>query len=292
MNKEHHLAQLLVRSWPFPRGSGRIIDRFFRDLPFKEEIAIVPTTDNFEMTVPPNDAVGRHIYLSGEFDRSIVQLLVAFSTPGDVLLDVGANLGYVTACFLKRVLNSTAIAVEPQPFIVDLLRRNLAQFGDRQRVFPIALSNENGEAWFYVDPQNRGKSRLVPPTFAGAQRIEARAASDFLAQLTLPRIDLFKIDVEGHEQKILESAKDRLRSLQPKVIVFEGNQGPTDASGGPIGLLLKEIGYTVYGLRKRLLNLSLEPVAANSVNTYNDYVAVSNSRSIPPETRRAFDIGL
>lgn len=292
MNKEHRFAQLLVRSWPFPRGSGRIIDRFFRDLSFKEEIATVSTTDDFEMTVPPNDAVGRHIYLSGEFDRSIVQLLVAFSTPGDVLLDVGANLGYVTSCFLKRVPDSIAIAVEPQPIIVDLLRRNLAQFGDRQRVFPVALSNENGEAWFYVDPLNKGKSRLVPANSAGAQPIEARATSEFLAELPLQRIDLFKIDVEGHEQKILESAKDWLRSMQPKIIVFEGNQGPTDSDGGPIGLLLKEIGYTVYGLRKRLVNLSLEPLATKNVNTYNDYVAVSKSRSIPPEARQAFGPGL
>src|SRR5262249_31196093 len=62
MNKEHVSAQLLVRSWPFPRGSGRIIDRVFSNIKFSEQIASVMTTDGFKMLVPPNDHIGRHIY--------------------------------------------------------------------------------------------------------------------------------------------------------------------------------------------------------------------------------------
>ncbi len=287
MNDEHRLVQLLLRCWPFPRGSGRIVDRFFSEVSFKDDVSTVETTDGFSISVPPNDAVGRQIYLTGKFDRSIVEVLVAFSTPGDTLLDIGANLGYVSACFLKNVADSTVVAVEPQPLIVDLLQKNLHQFGERQRVFPVALSDQDGDAWFYVDPQNKGRSRLVSRAFEGARQIETRSTHRFLSDLNLERLDLLKIDVEGHEESILRAGKEMLKSLQPKIILFESNQGPA-GPGGEVGVLLNDIGYTVYGLKKRLLSLSLEPLSSQNHGSYNDCVAVSRSRPMPPAAIRAF----
>ena len=114
MNKEHLVPQMLLRLWPFRRGAGQIIpfDKFFSRLRFGTNEATVRTTDGFAMTVNPNELIGRHIYLTGEFDRSIIEILCNFSQPNDVLLDVGANVGYVSACFLKNVQGSRAIAVE------------------------------------------------------------------------------------------------------------------------------------------------------------------------------------
>ena len=46
-----------------------------------------------------NDHFGRHIYLTGEFDRTTVEVLLKFAR------DVGANIGYVGACFLAACGN-------------------------------------------------------------------------------------------------------------------------------------------------------------------------------------------
>src|SRR5215208_4460547 len=137
MNRQHIIPQILLRAWPFPRGTGRIIDRFFNDLMFTDEISTVDTTDGFPLSVMPNELIGRHLYLTGEFDRTTVEVLLKHAKPGDMLLDVGANIGYVSACFLAKVPESRVIAVEPQPGIVDLLKSNLAQFGDRASVAPV-----------------------------------------------------------------------------------------------------------------------------------------------------------
>jgi hypothetical protein len=112
MNRERLVAQLLLRSLPFPRGSGLITDRFFSDLAFTEESAKVTTTDGFKITVMPNELIGRHIYLTGEFDRSTVEILCYLAKSGDTLLDVGANIGYVSACFLKNKFRPRAILFE------------------------------------------------------------------------------------------------------------------------------------------------------------------------------------
>src|SRR5690242_20656556 len=106
MNPEHLFAQALLRLWPFPRGAGRIVDHYFSRLKFDMGVARVPTTDGFGLTVFPNELIGRHLYLTGEFDRSTVEVLLNHARPGDVLLDIGANVGYVSACFLKNVPQS------------------------------------------------------------------------------------------------------------------------------------------------------------------------------------------
>ena len=78
MNRQHIVAQMLLRAWPFPRGAGRLTDKFFSALKFRNELTTVRTTDDFYITVMPNELIGRHLYLTGEFDRTTVELLNNF----------------------------------------------------------------------------------------------------------------------------------------------------------------------------------------------------------------------
>jgi FkbM family methyltransferase len=47
-------------------------------------------------------------------------MLCRFAKPGDTLLDVGAHIGYVSACFLKIVPASNVIAIEAHPDTANL----------------------------------------------------------------------------------------------------------------------------------------------------------------------------
>ncbi len=58
------------------------------------------------MTVLPNDHIGRHIYLSGAFDRTIVEMLLRYARPEDRILDIGANIGYISCAMLALVPES------------------------------------------------------------------------------------------------------------------------------------------------------------------------------------------
>ena len=125
LNDRYIGAQLFLRCWPFVNGQGRLVDRLFSRLSFDQKLETVLTTDGFTMTVDPNDLIGRHIYLTGKFDRTVFGVLSKFARPGDTLLDIGANIGYVCGCFLQNVPQSKVIAVEPQPIIVNQLTSNL-----------------------------------------------------------------------------------------------------------------------------------------------------------------------
>jgi FkbM family methyltransferase len=230
----------------------------------------VRTTDGFTMTVNPNELIGRHIYLTGEFDRSIIEILCNFSQPNDVLLDVGANIGYVSACFLKNVQESRAIAVEPQEGVLRLLRANLPN--DRSTIVPCALSDTDGEVWFQTNKANNGAGRIVTAGGQEAIRIQTQSPDRLFAHASISRIDLVKIDAEGHEKKIIESCISHFDRLHPRAILFEDSAD--DAS--QISALLTQIGYKTFGIEKSLTSLSL----TESRRTH-DYIAVSTKREIP-----------
>jgi FkbM family methyltransferase len=272
MNPEHIAAQLALRAWPFPRGAGRIIDRYFKDLKVDGETTIVRTTDGFMITVKPNDLIGRHLYLTGEFDRSIVELLLGLAKPGDVLLDVGANIGYVSACFLNSVPGSFVVAVEPQDTVVNLLQKNLATFG-RHTVVPVAVSDRDGIGSLKECEDNPGAGRLVADDTDLAKRVELWTGDHLFAVANIDRLDLVKIDVEGHEDAVFATCAGQFKKLRPRAIVFECTSGSC-APEGKIGALLNSIDYAVFGVRKRLTKLDLVPIKSASDCIFNDYVAM------------------
>ena len=246
------LVPTVARYWPLANGSGRIIDKFARGIDLGTGERRAKTGAGFPLTVLADDLIGRHILLTGRFDHSIVQLLLDRTRPGDVLLDVGANIGYVSACFLNQVRDGRAICVEPQPGIVDLLRRNLEQFG-RHEIHQVGLSDHNGEEGFHVNPTNRGNSGLRAD---GEIKVPIVEASGLLK--SLDRLDLIKIDVEGHELPIFRSIEGELQRLKPRAILFEDQTGSIE-----IRSILKRCGYTVFGIKKT-------PFKTRLIENYSD----------------------
>jgi FkbM family methyltransferase len=101
------------------------------------------------------------------------------------------------------VPNSRVVSVEPQPEVIDLLRQNAGQFGARSIVYPYALSNRDGEAFFDTNPANRGQGHLSNK----GVKIETRKADSLFRDTKLTKLDLVKINVEGHEQQVIASCK-------------------------------------------------------------------------------------
>jgi len=260
-----HPAAIAARYWPFANGSGRILDRFARGIDLGSGERIAATSDGFSMHVRADDLIGRHILLSGKFDRSIVQILLDEARPGDTLLDIGANIGYVSACFLARVPGSSAVCVEPQPGIVELLERNMAPFGERAIIHRVALSDREGELRFRIDPANRGASRVCDD---GEIVVPAVHAGTILA--SMPRLDLVKIDVEGHEEPVFRAINAQLARLAPRAILFEDQK---DGAVGVIGDILRRHGYAIHGIEKRLTRTALVPILSRRDCRFNDYLA-------------------
>lgn len=252
------MARLMLRSLPLYNGKGRLVDRTgLNRISFPETVLDIATADGFRMFVMPNDLIGRHLYLTGRFDRCVVDALVARANPGAVLWDVGANLGYVSCAFLHRVPDSRVLAIEPLPDVADLLRRNLERVGGaRARVVQAAISDHDGEASFTRTPGNLGKSHVNKATSEPGERIRLATPSSLLA-LSDGRVDVVKIDVEGHELAVLAGLAPVLRTTRPSAVIFEHHT--LDGVDPAIACIFDDAGYDVHRIHRRWNGWKLGP---------------------------------
>lgn len=281
---------MIARNWPFANGSGRVIDRLGRGINLGQGQVECVTSDGFTMDVLAEDHIGRHIILSGSFDRAGVAALLHFAAPGDICVDIGANIGYVACVLLARIQQARVYCVEPQPLIVDLLRRNLSRFpAERWEVLEAGLSAEMGSGYLALGTGNSGSSTLAAEGSDVTVPIRLVSASRYFAGFE--RLDLVKMDIEGHEEVVLAAGATELDRLQPKAILYEDNQrlsGPDE----PIGKTLAAIGYAVFGLDKRLTRTSLTLVTGENAKNFHDFVAVSRRRTFPASAMRALNFQL
>lgn len=261
------LTPTIARHWPFANGSGRILDRFAKGVNLGSGKRTAQTSDGFPMRVYADDLIGRHLLMSGKFDRSVIKVLLDLARPGDTLLDIGANIGYYSAVFLSKVADSNVVCFDPQPGIIDLLKANVGQFAGRSIVHQVGLADKDGELRFHVDQANRGASRISPD---GELSIPVRDAAKVFAGFA--RVDLMKIDVEGYEEPIFRAIEAELGRLRPRAILFEAHTGAA-APSGALGSVLVRAGYEVFGIDKRLLNTRLVPVRSAEECRFNHYLA-------------------
>jgi FkbM family methyltransferase len=268
----------IARQWPFANGAGRVVDRFGAGIACGSGISTAQTRDGFPMQVMASDLIGRHLLITGQFDRSLFDVLLRCGQSGDRILDVGGNIGYASCLALKHLPESSVVAIEPQAEVAELLRVNLAQFGaSRWRVEQVALSDQDGEGHMTIEVSNRGGSALAD-TGVVVRLVNTDA---FLA--TFDALDLIKVDIEGHEETFFRVGRAQIARLQPRAILFEDTAhwpGPE----GWIDEILSKAGYDIYGVRKSLMSTRLVRIIPGNRIDFHDYLAVSRARAneIPP----------
>lgn len=153
---------------------------------------------------------------------------VVKNLPGaQVVFDVGANRGEY-ACLLAEVFpNSTVYAFEPSPATFAQMQEKTA--GLKQvRAFNCGLSNAEGEMQLFSNAEGSGLASVHQRRldhfgirFDKSETVRMRTVDGFCEEQGIDRIDLLKLDVEGHELEVLKGAEKRLNSDRIWAIQFE-----------------------------------------------------------------------
>jgi FkbM family methyltransferase len=249
------LCSVSRRLGKFP-GAERIANAFVSQTGFSPERIELLDLGGFQMRVCPRSRVGWNLFVFGCYDPQLQRIMKRLITPGSVVLDVGANIGWHTL-FAARLAGTagTVHAFEPNPYVRAELQLNISSNGlDNVKVWDTALSNANGTALFnapQVSSLAAGDGSLRVPLAESelSSRIDVKTCQLDTMDLGLARLDFIKIDVEGHEAAVFEGAIKTIGQFRP-VIAFEYISGDlTDAI--TISRLLSSMDYHFYGYNDR-----------------------------------------
>lgn len=158
------------------------------------------------------------------FERETMEYLRSRVEPGMTVVDVGANVGYHARLFAESVgSGGRVVALEPNPEVYPILRRNLNRF-PQALALQLAASTVQGPVVLQVPKRITGGARI---TTAPSQKsfedsfsqhvVEAKPLNAILSELHLQRVDLLKIDAEGAEVDILRSLGNALETVHEVV---------------------------------------------------------------------------
>lgn len=204
---------------------------------------------------PGDHYLGKAIETYGEYAEAELQAYRAFLGEGAVLLEVGANAGYMTVPLARMVGEAgRVVAFEPQPAIHRLLCANIALNGlSRVSCMHAAVGAEEGSIDVpEIDPSQAGNYGAVSLAGGaqGRRSVQVPLVSLDRACGGLDRLDAIKIDVEGMELEVLKGARDLIGRFRP-VIVPENDR--LERSPALIAHLL-ELGYRCYWFIHPLYN--------------------------------------
>jgi len=188
-------------------------------------------------------------YAELHFIRQIVE-------PGNVVMDVGANLGYYSFFMAKFVgASGKLISVEPIPLFCEVWRKNLRKIPEAQKVlFNCALGTEAKQ-----------KVRMAIPVVDGVVRhgltriqenpsekhselsfdVEMSTGDVVISEMNIQRLDFVKCDVEGFERYVIPSLSMAIEKYQPMFqIELSGNENRTEVVD-----FLTNKGYSIFLLK-------------------------------------------
>jgi FkbM family methyltransferase len=154
--------------------------------------------------------------------------------PMPIVFDVGANVGDYSLLVRQYIPSALVYAFEPAPFVYSQLIENLVPTGDPMiRAHNIGFSDSDKEVELYSyaiegteisvlsSIDRRLPTQVNQVDVSSTERIRTETIDGFCDRNGINRIDLLKLDVEGHELAILRGASHALASGSISMIQFE-----------------------------------------------------------------------
>lgn len=191
--------------------------------------------------------------------------------PGDVILDIGSNVGVVSLLLLHDNPEIGDIySFEPLPVTFEKMKKNMALNSNPEKIHPfnIGMSNEIGSFDFYLPGADEAASmrpnmddyymrEIVNGVYTGRKKMEKIACQvstidDFVIQQSIKRVNLIKIDVEGNEYNVLLGGADVLSQYKPTVYVEMLRKHAARFGYHPNDIIayMKSLGYGCFVLRE------------------------------------------
>jgi FkbM family methyltransferase len=171
-----------------------------------------------------------------------------FLKPGDTLIDVGANIGCVTAAGSLAVGDAGHVySVEPHPQTYKHLQKTIAiNHCTNVTSLNVALGAEPGIVNF-TDERRKDDNNCVAQDAESGIRVPCMTLARLVDEHSISRIAVMKIDVEGFEMQVLQGAQSMLSKVDSIYIeVLEHTLQKFGSCAADVFRLLQSHGFRCY----------------------------------------------
>jgi len=177
-----------------------------------------------------SEGIDLSLFLFGNFQSYVIQNKYFSLEKDAIVFDVGANVGSMALRFAQGASEGHVYAFEPTDYAFKKLQRNLSlnpKLADLISAVQQFLSDQTQSdpqirayASWKVDGSAKNSHPLHGGTIKPAESVPAITLDHFCTQKQIQRIDLIKIDTDGHEHKVLKGARKTIKKYLP-FVVFE-----------------------------------------------------------------------
>ena len=222
-----------------PGRKKAVVGRLVTDhlIPYsKTTVTEVPMRAGHRMLLDPRSRSEGGPFWNGIFDEDDVEFFRAAIQPGDIVFDVGANVGLISipiGCHLKALGSGELISFEPIPTNHARLTANMKLNGLEKiaRAYNVALGDHEGTLEISMESKHGGKtgnaiaSDILDDEKGYIRYVCTLIRLDTLAEKEkIAKVDFMKVDIEGAEMLFLNGATGFITSHRP-TIYGEFNSG-------------------------------------------------------------------
>ncbi len=233
------------------------------------------TRSGFTWQLDLREVVDFMIFLTGSFEGYLNRFISRNVKEGEVVMDIGANIGAHTLMMGKSVgKTGRAYAIEATEYAYEKLTDNIRlnpsiekNITTTHSIFSSQASPNDGieihSSWPFETDSERHESHQGVFKTTGTAPITC--LDDYVKAQGIERLDLIKIDVDGNESDVLAGGQNTLTSMQPVLLmeVAPDYHTPNHTKGFyNIHELLTGIGYVFYSFEGKPLPADSEKLAA------------------------------
>lgn len=158
------------------------------------------------------------------YDKKTLLYIKRLVRNGDVIIDVGANIGSMTLPLAYHAgISGKVFAFEPGPILFNRLKKNVMEnqnISGRIECCNLGLSDSDGHLYWQEEMHNRGNAVLS--NNKNGIRVNVITLDKFILNNSIEQLNFIKIDVEGMELEVLNGALKVIGKFTP-IILFETN---------------------------------------------------------------------
>lgn len=169
--------------------------------------------------IPTND-IGRKLFFSGDFEQDEILICRALIKEDDIVLDIGANIGYHSVHFANYAAKGHIYSFEPSPDTFRILSKNCKPYSNISPI-NIGIGETERMATFHFasDHAYSGFKDTGNKVIIGCKDLQIVSLNKWVKQQDLKNIDFIKIDVEGFEIQVINGMSEVIVQHKPTLFV-------------------------------------------------------------------------